>query len=371
MENSTLRKIILQELYDIANTELITEEGLTNDPVNIIPLDGTDPSKLPIGANINTKKGSGGGQPASSVYDTLTKKSGVDPAKKKAAAKKLQQAAMRCGWGNDIKGYKESGWECKQEFPDMIATDREKWRAWLQKKHPEDWKKIGLSDPTDTRRRNDIEGPLYFKHIGEYSKHQKAHGETTPGVDDEDGFDISNLTTLQWIVIGIAASSILSGISGSFVVRGLISLIRRGRRNQASRKTKNKDRSGSQYKSFTNFLRLSTHDIANQIAKEPAAMKAEMQAVAKKSNAELRTSVEKLTGKKPTDRQIEEMRSALNNPALTRDAIVSARKMAIEDFMKNKGNFTADEVIQLMTKSERVKYEKYVRQLERRRKPKN
>jgi hypothetical protein len=345
MENSTLRKIVLDELYAIATTpeRNIIPEGFDKDPM-VMP-DGSAAAQM-------------GGSIGAEMQAQTDKVS-----QQKQAKWKLAQAAMRCGYGKDVEKYKESGWKCKQEDPFDTTAELEAWRTWLQEKHPDDFKKLGISTIESMKSDRDVK--MYYKHVTEYAKNQKDKGETTPGVDDEEG----GLSVLQLIVLAIVTNKVVSGISGSFIVGGLWALIRRGRR--ASKK-KNKSQKGSQYKAFTNFLRLSTHDIANQIAKEPAAMKAEMQAVAKKSNAELRAGVEQLTDKKLSDRQIQQIKDTLGkDTTILREAIVSARKMAIEDFMKNKGNFTADEVIQLMTKSERVKYEKYVRQLERRRKPKN
>jgi hypothetical protein len=371
MKNSTLRKIVLDELYAIATTpkHRIIPEGFDKDPSKLpdgttAPEYKTDTAKAGSAKDKKADAGTKG-----TIIKALQAKSGDTP-EDKQAQEKLLQAAMRCGYGKDVEAYRKSGWKCKQGDPFDTTAEREDWRTWLQQTHPDDYNKLALPTIEASPVKPELEIKMYYKHIAEYAKTQKAQGKTTPGVDDEGGGGLTDWGPLQWIVVAIAANKVLAGISGSFIVTALFGLIRRGRTRAKARKKKRNAQVGSQYKVFTNFLRLSTHDIINQIAKEPAAMKAEIQKVAKKSNAELRAGVEQLTGKKLSDRQIEEIKTAMQDPTLIREAVVSARTAAIEDFMKNKGNFTADQVINLMTKTERAKYEKYIRQLERRRKPK-
>ncbi len=373
MENSKLRIIILDELYAIATTSeerKLIPEGFDKDPSKLP--DGTTAPEykkdtMKAGSAAKDKKGDAGTK--GTIIKALQAKSGDTP-EAQQAQEKLLQAAMRCGYGKDVEAYKKSGWKCKQSDPFDTTAEREEWRTWLQQTHPDDYKKLALPTIEASPVKPELEIKMYYKHVAEYAKTQKAQGKTTPGVDDEGGGGLSDWGPLQWIVVAIAANKILAGVGGSFIVTSLIALIRRGRTRSKARKKNKGNREGSQYKGFTNFLRLGTHDIVNQIAKNPAAMKAEMQKVARKSNAELRSGVEQLTGKKPSDRQIQQIKDALGDQTILRDAIIASRKNAIEDFMKNKGNFTADDVIKLMTKTERTKYEKYIRQLERRRKPK-
>lgn len=373
MDNNKLRQIVLNELYEIAyETEnIITEQSAFSKlPPTVTPTNAPDSvviNKMPGGSK-NTS-------PGGSIVADLEKQSGVtlDPAKRaqqKIAAEKLASAAMRCGWGKDVQGYRKSGWKCKNsESPFRITDDLRTWRTWLQSEMPQEYKKLGHAAIEASETPGDAK--MYYKHIDKYAKYRKSMGETTPGVDDENS--TSNISPLMWIAIAIAANKVWAGISGVGIVTGIIALIRRRRATRARRQQNRSDKQSKKWANSTigRFLSMSTHQIGNQIAKNPAKMKAEMQAAAKLSNSELRASIAEVSGKTPskiTNKQLDDFRNVLKDPALTRDAIVSARKMIIDSFMKNKGAFTADEVIAVMTKNERSKYEKYVRSLEKRRK---
>lgn len=367
--NSNLRKLVLDELYAIAYNNILTEDIGTVTQTTPKPSNtNKTTSSTKTASSAKTSKGG-------AIVADLEKQSGVtlDPAKRaqqKIAAEKLAAAAMRCGWGKDVEGYKKSGWKCKNtESPFETTAELRDWRTWLKTNYPAEYTKLRL--PSLESNETVQDAPMYYKYIDKYAKHQKSQGNATPGLDD-DGVGGSGLTTLQMIGIFIATNQVWTGIFGSGFLATAILAIRGWRKNASKRADRRLNRKTKRWLEWGGRgLMLDTAKIANEITMSPDKMKSELSSLSNKvSNAELREGLAEITGKSPskiTDNHLEEVRRALNDPQLVKTAVVEARKMIINGYLKGRSGYTADQVIALMSKNERAQYEKYVRQLEKRR----
>jgi hypothetical protein len=334
MNKDIFRKLVLDELYEIAynQKDLITEEGFSNKPATVTddPKDGA--STQPTDAD--TAQAAASAQ-AGSIGAEMQ------------AQDKLAQAAIKCGWGRDIAGYKASGWDCKTKKVDPFTAEKggipalRAWRTWFKEKYPNEFKKI-VPDGDITVKQQPGDVMYYYKYADKYDNYQRLVLNTGENLIDNTKPD---LTGTQYVllaaVVSIAGISALSYFGGVFKKLGLGRLIKLMKKYSRAKRIANIKKAKA---------------LASSAFQTPQAMTNEMGSLAKRSNAEIREYLSRLSSKSPskfTDKQIDDIRTALNNPQIQTEVIVLTRRSMLNAFMsRGGGGVTAEQLKKYFTPAE-------------------
>ncbi len=327
MNKDIFRKLVLDELYEIAynQKDLITEEGFSNKPATVTtpPRDGsTQPTDYDNAqADASAQAGSIGAE--------------------MQARDKIAQAAMRCGWGRDIAGYKESGWDCKirKSKIDPFAAEKggvvalEAWRKWFKEKYPNEFKKI-VPNGDITAQPTSKDAMYYYKYADKYDNYQRLVLQTGENLIDGTKED---LTGSQYLllscVIAVAGTGIITYLGGMLKKSGVGGIIKLMKKYSRAKRIAN--------------IRMSKA-LASSAFQTPQAMTQQMGSLAKRSNAEIREYLSKISNKSPskfTDKQIDDIRAALNNPQIQTEVIVATRKAMMNAFMSRGGGGVTAELL--------------------------